>query len=197
VHGRGTGTRSGIWQWTREDEDKPFAWISYRVTTWEDGGGTLILDYHINGVPKVQHFVLYGAPCRFGGRRWFVVCPETGANVSKLYSLTQAGFRSCQAQRAAYRCQNESKLFDRAIRQRNKVLRKLKTWDVDFQRKPKWMRWRTYGRLQARLQQAQMACTAGMMMHLQGLGSQAFSLGEVADMQRAALNALPRRRRRC
>jgi hypothetical protein len=125
----------------------------------------------VSGIPMLQTFTLRGVACRFGGLRWFAICPYTGTNVAKLYSVGTRGFQSRRAHGVAYRCQNESRLFDRAIRQRNNVLDKLGANDPEFQPRPKWMRQRTYERLQARLRRYQGACYAGIAVQLQAWGS--------------------------
>ena len=80
----------------------------------------------MNGRPQHQTFRLVGVPCRFGGRRWLAVCPETGARVAKLYMMAGSLFRSRKAIGVAYRCQNETPPF-RLLRRRNKLLEQLKS----------------------------------------------------------------------
>jgi hypothetical protein len=186
---------SGSWFWRYEDEKEAHAWIRCTVLLVDEHQGTLILDYQRNGVPMHQLFALESTACRFGGRKWFAKCPVSGKRCSMLYSLGESGFQSRHVSRAAYRCQNESKYFDRAVRQRNKVLRKLGTWDVDWQPKPKRMRWKTYGRLKHRLNRYQAACTAGIAMQLQAWGSR-LDPDLMARAMQDAEGALPRQSKR-
>jgi hypothetical protein len=186
---------SGSWFWRYEDETEPHAWIRCTVLILDDNRGVLTLDYRLDGTPMHQAFALEGTPCRFGGRKWFAICPATGKRCSTLYSLDGRGFQSRHVCRPAYRCQNEGHLFDRAIRQRNKVLRKLGTWDVDWQPKPKRMRWKTYGRLKYRLSRYQAAANAGIALHLRAGGKQ-LDPDLMAHAMQDAEGALPRQRKR-
>lgn len=143
------------WSWSRGDE--PVGWISLAVTLHGDQAGTLALRYQCNGEPFDQRFRLEAEPCRFGGRRWFAICPATGARAGKLYSLGGAGFHARRRyRRVAYRTQRAPKAIDRVMMRRDRILtRKLKSDDPDFVPKPKWMRHKTYERLLSQLWEAQ------------------------------------------
>jgi hypothetical protein len=63
-------------------------------------------------------------PQPFGGRRWWFVCPRTGARVAKLHLPPGVStFASRRAYRLAYKCQRETP-YDRAIRRALKLRRR-------------------------------------------------------------------------
>lgn len=154
------GTHASLLWWSRGGE--VFAWINYEVTIYDALDGVLTLRFKASGESTTQRISLMSRPCRFGGRRWFAICPRTGRPVSKLHTCGGVHFLSRQARGAAYASQKECPL-DRLIRGRNRVLRKLKSDDVDYQPKPKWMRWGTYERLQDELVDLDNAWAAGIL----------------------------------
>jgi hypothetical protein len=89
-------------------------------------------------------------PCRFGGGRWWFICPVRGRYVAKLYLPCGGGrFLSGRAYGLGYACQREEPR-DRATRRLRRIDRAL-GGGSDAQpdeppEKPKWMRWRTYER---------------------------------------------------
>lgn len=139
------------WAWSRDGE--PFARIRVAVSLHGPSAGMLSLTYRCNDKPFNQRFRLEAEPCRFGGSRWFAICPATGRRAAKLYSLGGAGFHARHRYvRVAYRAQRMPKAIDRAFLRRDRLLfRKLKGDDPGWVPKPKWMRWRTYDRLMAQL----------------------------------------------
>jgi hypothetical protein len=86
---------------------------------------------------------------RFGGQRWWFVCPNENRRVRKLYlPLGARRFRSRHAYRLAYASQGEA-AHDRATRRACKVRRRLggDPMDIPYPEKPRLMRWTTYARL--------------------------------------------------
>lgn len=129
------------WQWTRGGER--VAWIDARVLR-DEAGAALILNYRANGAPMCDRIRLESSPCRFGGARWFALCPKTGRRVSYLY-LGLAGALSRHAYGLAFDSQRESAL-DRSLRRRDKALAKMKSDSPLKLDRPKGMHLRTYGR---------------------------------------------------
>jgi hypothetical protein len=87
---------------------------------------------------------------RFGGLRWWFVCPRTHRRVLMLYlPLGARRFASRRAYRLVYASQRGTAV-DRAHRGQAKIKARLigdrdpDEWDLPP--KPKWMRWRTYQR---------------------------------------------------
>jgi hypothetical protein len=146
---------SFAWRWSWDGER--VADISISVTLDGAASGILRLMYRCNEQPFDQRFELRGEPCRFGGLRWFAICPATGHRASKLYSLGGAGFHTRKRYRGvAYRTQRAPKPIDRVLMRRDRILvRKLKGKDPDWVPKPKWMRWKTYNRWLSQLNQAE------------------------------------------
>lgn len=128
--------------------------ISY-TSHLEEASGRLRLVYTVTrGWSGEKHSLDYTirlttTPCRFGGRRWWFLCPLTNRRVSKLYLPQRASkFAAREAYRIAYRCQRESPR-DRALSRAFKARLRLGSGDGigDYILKPKWMRWRTFDRL--------------------------------------------------
>ncbi|MGE0735306.1 MAG: hypothetical protein AB7P50_11190 [Alphaproteobacteria bacterium] len=105
--------------------------------------------YAGGGEPNRYKVRLTATQPRFGGVRWWFICPLSGRRVTKLF-LPNGGdrFASRQAYRLGYACQRETKI-DRVHRQGRKLHRALGgdgEWMDGPPDKPKWMRWRTYRR---------------------------------------------------
>ncbi|MCZ8377043.1 MAG: hypothetical protein O9342_16855 [Beijerinckiaceae bacterium] len=135
---------SGSWIWSQGE--RQVASVSYRLERLGPAMARLLLRYTVDGEAMAYPITLVAEPCRFGGIRWFALCPRLGTRVAKLY-LPPGGkrFLSRKAWRIAYRSQNASSTFDRLCLSRDRLLsRKLKSRDPDFPLKPKWMRRRTY-----------------------------------------------------
>jgi hypothetical protein len=99
--------------------------------------------------PTRQRISLTATRPRFGGMRWWFICPVTGERVGRLYLPPGASqFASRRAHGLAYACQTES-ISARAARRRRKLLARLGDGDAPFgwiPLKPKGMRWTTYAR---------------------------------------------------
>lgn len=138
---------SGRWCWSRDGETVasvcyqalPGALrLVYNVT--EQGKGPESLDYRVG---------LEWTPCYYGGARVWFQCPTCGRRVAILYGGRVFACRECH--RLVYDCQRETP-DERVSRQLDKQ-RELLKWVPGLlngkQWKPKWMRWRTYHRLEA------------------------------------------------
>jgi len=109
----------------------------------------------------------------FGGVRWWFVCPRMQDRCGKLFLPRGARyFWSRDAYRLKYQSQRETRC-DRAIRRSRKVYRKLggigDGWDEGTPDKPKWMRWRTYERLAARREDAELEADSLFVLGAQKL----------------------------
>lgn len=140
--------RSGGWQWRRGGE--VVASVCYEslpgalrlfYTVRESGREPERLDYRVG---------LEWTPCTYGGARVWFRCPSCDRRVAILYGGRVFACRQCQ--RLAYDCQRE-RPDDRVTRQADKLRERL-GWEPGVLngagRKPKWMRWRTYHRLEGR-----------------------------------------------
>jgi len=139
---------AGGWQWSSRGE--VVASIKYAVEAgavrlmykscdrgekWQD------MDYRVR---------LAWTPCNFGGARAWFLCPSCCRRVALLYGGKVFACRHCH--RLAYDCQRETP-DDRVSRQVDKLRERLK-WEPGLlngkEWKPKWMRWRTFHRLEGR-----------------------------------------------
>lgn len=120
--------------------------LKYTTTRWN--GERRESDYWIQLETTAQPF---------GGRRWWFICPQTGVRAAKLYLPDGAfTFASRRAYRLAYPCQREPAHY-RALRRAFKLRGKLGAEGGigDYVVKPKWMRWRTFERMMARIDRAE------------------------------------------
>ena len=112
--------------------------------------------------PQRQRVDLVSTPCRFGGRRWWWLCPATGRRCAKLYLPNGARrFLSRPAHGLAYASQSEDAIA-RAHRRAAQVHMRLgspvqQAGTGEEPPRPKWMRRRTYKRLLAELRDVEEA----------------------------------------
>ncbi|WP_244408287.1 hypothetical protein [Roseomonas fluvialis] len=102
--------------------------------------------------PQDQLVTLETTPCRFGGVRWWWVCPATGRRCATLY-LPNGGQLFLSRGRGAYRLGYASQSQDAMGRSHGRLRRLHRRLggaythaDDVLPRRPKWMRWRTYER---------------------------------------------------
>jgi hypothetical protein len=97
---------------------------------------------------QVQTVQVTSSPCRFGGQRWWWICPRTGRRAAMLF-LPNGGIRflSREGYGLGYQSTRESRI-DRAHRKAGRLYRKLgDTYDgpsSECPDKPKGMHWRIY-----------------------------------------------------
>lgn len=145
---------SGVWGWWCGKEQT--ATVRYRWDT-NDHFGELLLSYSINGASRRTQIRLVSRPMRFGGVRWYMICPASGRRACKLYlfpGLTQFVHREAVQPMPTYAIQRKSGL-DRVIKQRWGIREKLGCSDWDelsgvLWCKPKGMHWSTFKRYQRR-----------------------------------------------
>jgi hypothetical protein len=110
---------------------------------------------------------------RFGGQRWWFICPNENRRVRKLYlPLGARRFRSRHAYRLAYASQRET-VHDRAMRRADKLRRRLGGDPLDdgYPEKPPRMRGATYDRLLDRLIAANRVADERMLLLASKLGA--------------------------
>ena len=152
--GRAPATTLG-WRWKRDGEPDPFAVVMVALR-FDGTTATARLRYAIRHLsaetgPQDYTVAMEAEPCRFGGWRWWWVCPQTRRRCAILY-LPNGGrrFLSRGAYRLAYQSQREDTL-GRAHRRAARVHRRLggeyRTSGDPLPPKPPRMRWATYTRL--------------------------------------------------
>ena len=156
--------------WTREGGAGPWAAVAVSLELGPDRGRAWLTLVHQAGRrttgPLDQRVRLEAVPCRFGGARWWWVCPATGRRAATLYlPVGGARFLSRQAYGLAYASQRED-WIDRAHRHAARVHKRLGSPQRSAfgatPPKPKWMRWPTYERLAAELQEVDAALEEAM-----------------------------------
>lgn len=145
------------WSWTTGGEPEPRAHAVVTLTLHVHHG-TARLQFDIDQPshrtgPRDQTVRLETTPCRFGGLRWWWVCPATGRRCATLY-LPNGGdlflSRGRGAYPLAYASQNESPMarsHGRLWRLHRKLGDTYTYFEQPLPHRPKWMRWRTYNRL--------------------------------------------------
>jgi len=169
-------SRSGSIVWTNAYTDERVGAATYQADVGEDHGRvrlTYTSTHPWSGEPRQADYwiALTTTPQPFGGRRWWFVCPRTGALVAKLHLPPGAvTFASRQAHRLAYRSQRESP-YDRALNRAFKLRRKLGAdGGIGARiRKPKGMHRRTFARARAKVEAAEGICDANLIRFVERL----------------------------
>jgi hypothetical protein len=108
-----------------------------------------------------QRIILVARPRHFGGRQWFFMCPYLNRRAMVLWMPPGARYFACRqnwGRRVAYASQFQDRV-NRAHRGKAKINSRLCSiggLDPDewaFPPKPKWMRWKTYKRAEAKFDQ--------------------------------------------
>lgn len=146
-----------VWTWTTQGEASPWArvLVLLRLDPWR-GEARLVFDvdhYSRRTGPQDQVVQMETTPCRFGGRRWWWLCPATSRRCSTLY-LPNGGTRFLSRGPGAYRLAYASQRADAMRRSHARLARLHGKMGGDYAyaddpppRRPKWMRRRTYDRL--------------------------------------------------
>jgi hypothetical protein len=150
---RGAYARSGI-VWTEAYSGEEMASGTITADLSDELGGWFKIDL---GIVR-QTFVLTTQPRHFGGRQWYFLCPRMGRRASVLWMPPGAESFACR-QRWRRQVAYQSQFLDpvgRAHLGQNRINRKLcsiGSFDPDewaLPPKPRWMRWSTYRRAEAK-----------------------------------------------
>jgi hypothetical protein len=141
---RRCGNMTGWLTWKRNG--KPDGNALYCV-----GTDSLTLEYGAVSGQKTKHTIqIETTPCTYGGVRQWLVCPDCGRRVCILYRA--AGHFQCRhCCNLAHLSQQECP-HDRLMRKARKIRASIGGGENLFEAfpgKPKRMRWKTYGKLQA------------------------------------------------
>jgi hypothetical protein len=126
--------------WTWKQDGECIGTIGIQVPD----DSSIILTYRRNDEPRYEAIGLWRTTCNFGGTRPWFICPECKRRVAIVYLGNATGCRRCL--RLRYPSQSFD-LLDRSWGRTGRIARKLGCQIVDFPRRPKGMRRRTYERL--------------------------------------------------
>jgi hypothetical protein len=124
----------------------------------------------IGGWTKSVYFACRSATT-FGGHQWYFICPVTGRPASVLWRPPGAK-RFCSRQVWKHQVAYASQFLDRdnrahhgqsKINARLCSIGKLDGEEWDFPPKPKWMRWKTYRRYEARFDRYDAVLDSGII----------------------------------
>lgn len=101
--------RSGVWQWSLAG--RRLAAIRYHWVGACGGAPELSLSFAVNGASVAQRIHLAATRPRFGGARWWFVCPVTGRRARVLFLPPgRSRFGSRLAYRLTYQSRRERPL---------------------------------------------------------------------------------------
>jgi len=123
--------RSFTWQWTRGEEK------TGNIGVWVVGG-SIRLNYAVNGTDASQRIVTTSTPCHYGGSRQWFSCPVCHGRSALLY-LRSGRFACRTCQRISYTSQSGSEI--------DRVSNRYHRMAALVEAKPKWQRWATFDRL--------------------------------------------------
>ena len=112
------GVTSGVqrWHWAATGEESGS--VNVTVNLSDPVSGFVTVRFNLNGEPKVQTIDLVSVPMRYGGRRYYFICPRRGTRCEVL-PMVGGVLASRQAQRLTYQSQSHdqiSRMRERAHR---------------------------------------------------------------------------------
>jgi len=142
--------KAGSWLWTYKEKREEVSRIEYECNTLDKDNSYLRLYYKfINTNHSVDYKVrLVRTYPRYGGVRFWFICPEKGKRVGKLFlTLNDGRFVSRHVYRIHYASQTKGDV-DRAIDKKWKLMEKVGGYD--FPLRPKGMHQKTFDRIEDR-----------------------------------------------
>jgi hypothetical protein len=145
-------------RWTRRGDCEPSAEVEIRLVLQAEHGTAWLrydVDHRSCRTGQQQYAVsMVTTPCRFGGVRWWWICPATGRRVGRLH-LPDGGTHFLSRGRGAYRLAYASQRRGQMDQMHARCRRLYARLGVDHAgplsahraRKPKWMRWKIYGQI--------------------------------------------------
>lgn len=100
---------SGVQRWTWVGTDQETGSVSVTVNLADPDAGFAVVRFALNGDPRVQEIRIESRPMRYGGRRFYFVCPRTYRRCEVLPMLGGV-FASRQAHRLTYQSQSADRL---------------------------------------------------------------------------------------
>lgn len=143
---------AGTMNWNSRGEQTGSASIETAINV-EQGGGELIIRYALNGEPTLQRIALQAAPMRFGGHRFYAICPRNYNRCTVLvFSGRYKQFVSVKASGMLYGSQTEDAL-DRLRRKKDKAEKAYYGQSVYARQPTKHRLWRNFVDLEASWEQ--------------------------------------------
>ena len=114
---------SGVqrWHWVATGHETGSVNVSVNLS--DPVSGSVTVRFNLNGEPKVQTIDIASVPMRFGGRRYYFICPRRGTRCEVL-PLAGGVFASRQALRLTYQSQSSDRvdrLRDRALKLEKRI----------------------------------------------------------------------------
>lgn len=98
---------SGSWSWTQNGQ--PSGSVNVCVDLRHPDRAHMLLTFRFRDEPREQYVRIEAVPCRYGGSRYYFICPRTHDRCEVLCSVGGV-FASRQAQRLSYHSQSEDQL---------------------------------------------------------------------------------------
>ena len=117
------GVRSGVQRWHRTATGKEIGSVSVTVDLIDPDNGLVVVRFNLNGDPGVEEIRLTSRVMRYGGRRYYFICPKHGRRC-EVMPLVGGVFASRQAQRLTYQSQSADQIDrvrDRAHRLKKRL----------------------------------------------------------------------------
>lgn len=111
----------GIQRWSRAGVETGSANVTVNLADPE--AGFVLVRFNLNGEPRSQTIPLASQEMRFGGRRYYFICPKQGRRCEVL-PMAGGVFASRQSQRLTYQSQCEDQV-DRLRRRATKLENRL------------------------------------------------------------------------
>ena len=109
---------SGVQRWTRVATGEESGSVGVTVNLADPDAGFVVVRFNLNGDPRVQEIPLASRSMRYGGRRYYFLCPKHGRRC-EVMPLGGGVFASRQALRLTYQSQSSdqtARMRDRAHR---------------------------------------------------------------------------------
>lgn len=112
---------SGVQRWHRRATGEETGSVGVTVNLADPDAGFVVVRFNLNGDPRVQEIPLANLAMRYGGRRYYFLCPKHGRRCEVL-PMVGGVFASRQAHRLTYQSQSEDQLG--RMRERARELQK-------------------------------------------------------------------------
>ncbi len=100
---------SGVQRWHRVGTGQETGAVSVSVNLADPAAGFVVVSFSLNGEPRSQQIQLASRAMRYGGRRYYFVCPKQGRRC-EVMPLVGGVFASRQAQRLTYQSQSADQI---------------------------------------------------------------------------------------